>query len=251
MYKELATIKDGDLITGFLMYDGTKTLIMDIETAKIEAAAGNIDTLGYENDQFIPIVQGEIAEELKEKGILENYENACKTMTFEDFVRYDAQFQKDDVDLMMSRDDAALANIGTVLETDVPGTGKHVLMLTMVFWSRDGKNNASDLMAIRLSASAIGTVHSYGNFVMVNIPAVKTDRIDLDLAAIQKTIGAHVLYNLDVIRDARERTMFSTNAVPEGLRRTMGQALPTEDTINQLVAIAEAANKASMAVLNP
>lgn len=49
MYKELATIKDGDEIKGFVVHDGNEVSIMDVDQMKKEAAAGNVDTLYYED----------------------------------------------------------------------------------------------------------------------------------------------------------------------------------------------------------
>lgn len=41
MYKEFATIKDGNEVTDFVVYDGTSTIIIDIAQAKKAAAKGD------------------------------------------------------------------------------------------------------------------------------------------------------------------------------------------------------------------
>lgn len=245
MYTELATIKDKETVTGFVVYDGSHTSTMDMETMKKEAAAGNVDTLFYRDGQFVPILQGPVAKELRKKFCLKRARNMNDNMTFEDFVNRDCLFRKEDVDLMMENSDVVLAEIclaiGQVTSYMAPSC-----VMTMAFWSVHKK--AVDKLHDTLEGYSPyipmirkGRIHD--GFFMLNLPFVN-EKCGFDLLSLQEKTGLNFIYNPQPLRNMTERTYFASKAMPVfgKLYRMMS---PTEKDVNILFSTEREANRLS------
>lgn len=69
MLRQLAIIKDNDIVTGFIMHDGTSSFIMSRDDVELYAKNGMVMSLHYRDGKFIPVIQGKEAEELKKRRI--------------------------------------------------------------------------------------------------------------------------------------------------------------------------------------
>lgn len=249
MYMELATIKDKDKITEFVVYDGSRTFIMDMETMKKEAAAGNVDTLFYCDGQFIPILQGPLAKELKRKFCLKKARKMNKNMTFQDFVNNDCLFRKEDVDLMMENRDVMLAEIclafGQASSYMAPS-----YVMTMAFWSihKEAMDKLRDtLEGYSPYISMIRKGRIYDGFLTVNLPFAY-EKCGFDLLSLQEKTGLNFIYNPQSLRNMAERAYRASESIPVigKLYRIMS---PAEKDINILFSVEREANRISCANL--
>lgn len=240
MYTELATIKDKDAVTGFVVYDGGRTFTMDMETMKKEAAAGNVDTLLYRDGQFVPILQGPVAKELRKRFCLKRARNMNDSMTFEDFVNRDCSFRKEDVDLMMENSDVMLTEICLAVGR-VPN-----YMLTMAFWSTHEETIHKLNMALSEYSPYIPMIRKFrvhDGFFMLNLP-FKDERCGFDLLSLRETAGLNFIYNPGPLRNMTERMYFASKAMPVfgKLYRLLS---PTETDLNILFSAEREANRLS------
>ena len=113
MLKELAVIKDREDIIGFVVYDRLLTRIIPLKEMEKEAAAGYVDTLDFRNGMFVPILQGELADEFRKKGkgVLRRAKKRTASMDFNMFVDNDCIFRNRDVQLALTFPDIVLANV--------------------------------------------------------------------------------------------------------------------------------------------
>lgn len=244
MYTELATIKDGNNIYGFVVYDGDHTFIMDMDRMKKEAAAGNVDTLTYHDGQFIPIIQGPIAKELRNKFALKKARRAHAGMTFTDFVNQDCLFRKEDVGLMMTNKDVVLAEICLAF-----GRAPKY-MLTMVFWSMH--KSAVDKLKSTLEeySQNISTIRKgriCDGFFTLNLP-LKDDKCNFDLLSLREKTGLNFIYNPEPLQNMAERVNSVADSVPfvGKLYKLMS---PTKTDLNILFSVEREANRLSSTAL--
>lgn len=240
MYMELATIKDKDQITGFVVYDGSRTFIMDMDTMKKEAAAGKVDTLFYRDGQFIPILQGPIAKELKKKFCLKKTRKMNDSMTFQDFMNNDCLFRKEDVDLMMGNRDVILAEICLAF-----GRMPNYMMI-MTFWSMhkeavDKLHGTLEEYSPYIPTIRKGRVHD--GFFTTNLPFTN-EKCGFDLISFQEKSGLNFIYNPQSLRNMAERTQRASESIPVfgKLYRMMS---PSEKDVNILFSVEREANRLS------
>lgn len=250
MYKELATIKTGSEVTGFVVYDGTSTIIIDMDQAKKAAAEGNMDTLDYKDGKFIPIIQGETANELKRKLIMKRCIKRFAGMTFDEYVDNDCIFRKQDVDLMLTDNDIILANVCLAFEVRIRNNVNW--MLTMSFWSSN-KQAADRLQKLLLSyAPHIKTIYSaknYDGFIIVNLP-LTDPKCDFNLLTFQDNTGLNFLYNLDMMVNMEQRVKSAVNKFPFLYGKLMGKMIPTSGGLAGLTGVLREADRISSNVLS-
>ena len=242
MYRELAVIKDIDTVTGFVVYDGLSTKIIDIDEAKQIAADGYMDTLKFEDGRFIPIVQGELADELKRKFCLKNHKKCLASMTFSDFVANDCIFKKPAVDLMMKREDVILANVCLVLEIRIGNLSESTMVVS--FWS--SHKQAADQLRDALSTYApyiktIYKAHDYDGFITLNLP-LTNPKCNFDLLKLQQKTGLQFLYNIDMMNNMKDRVALMLQSMPYLMKKMMSKAMPTNNAIARITDVLWEAN---------
>lgn len=249
MMKELAVIKDREDIIGFVVYDGLLTRIMPLKEMEKEAAAGYVDTLDFKDGTFVPILQGELADELRKKGrgVLRRAKKWTASMDFDMFVDNDCIFRNRDVQLALAFPDIVLANVcvaSCVRIQDVCGWN-----LTMAFWCMDPQpadtlRDAFD----RHADTGIRSMRSrkdYGGFLMLNLPLTDARR-GFDLFALQEETGLKFLYNLDMMENMQDRTRFMADNAPFLMRGIMRRMVPDDKSLAGLKGILREANRISM-----
>ena len=251
MYKELATIKYGDTPTAFVVFDGNNTTVMDIEMAKNVAANGEMDTLDFKDGRFVPIVQGEIADELRHvsKRFLKRNKELTANMTFEDYVDTDFNFQSQDIDLMTTHDDIVLASIGTAFEARVGRESEW--LLTIAFWSswRDTMDHLMETLCIYAPhIRSIRQARNYDGFAMVTLP-LKNRMAGFDLLSLRETAGVNFIYNLDTINTMEKRAKFAADCAPFLTRKMMNRMIPTNGGLAGLNGVLYEANRLSSKAL--
>ena len=233
MYKELATIKYGEEVTGFVVYDGYETKVIDKEYAKEIAAKMDMDTLTYKDGQFIPIIQGKLANDLKKKLLWKSANKHVRAATFEDYVNNDCIFQKQAIELMKTTYKIALANI--CLAFGVPVRNTVNWFLTIAFYSdpktADQIKNA--LLVYEPHIKSIQKMHDYGGFMMLNLPLYDA-KCGFDLFTFQQKTGIQFLYNIDMIETIQERTQYIVNYYPYFIRKIMEKLIPSKESLKQL-----------------
>lgn len=247
MHKELATIKDGENISGFVVYDGASTSIIDVEEMKNIAAAGCMDTLDYKNGNFIPIVQGNTAKKLRRKVA---YNKIIDNMTFEDYVAMDCIFRKQDVDLMLRCDDIILANVCLALESRI--ADQSIWQLTMAFYSNRPQNIShltNVLSTYKPGLRAVRHAHNYGSFIMLNLP-LSNSKSDFDLLSFQQNTGFNFIYNLDIMGTMDMRIECMRQTVPFFTKKVLDMTRPTSKGLAGLTSVIREADRISSLALS-
>lgn len=245
MYKELATIKDGNKVTDFVVYDESSTMVIDINQAKKIAAAGDMDTLAYKDGCFIPIIQGKLADELKKKSLLKKYKKQIGSITFNDFTSADCLFRKQDVDLMRTNDDVVLANVCVALNLKVGNMS--IWIMTMAFWSEHSQAMERIKEVLSSYAPYIKTIpkmKDYGNFIMLNLPLTDS-KCNFDLLTFQQETGLNFVYNLEAVSNMNERINFMMKFVPLFIAKLINMMRPTSGALAGLIGVLGEADRMS------
>lgn len=244
MLKELAAVMDGDSVAGFVVYDGQLTKAISTEEAKREAAAGNIDVLGFADGQFVPILQGGIAEEIRKKGA--RYWNRAMErtgrMTFKDFVENDCLFEKAHVELAMARKGICLACVCLVYET------LSYMTLTSAFWCpdpRDADTLRDALDSYAAKVRSINRCRDYDGFLMVSLPFRDT-RMGFRLLEFQEAAGMDFIYNLSTLQNMKERAAFVREGAGPLARYCMDMSAPTDAGLQELRRMLDESNRRSL-----
>lgn len=250
MYKELATIKDGDEIKGFVVHDGNEVSIMDVDQMKKEAAAGNVDTLYYEDGQFIPILQGEIAKQIKRKRpiVLRNHRKVLKTMTFEDFVNADVLFSQEDVDIMDNDNHTVLACVAGALEIQM-STAPNAWRLVVGFWGKHEEDVDRIWNHLMSYGNVAKTAKRYGNFFMVNLP-MRDNETNFGIISFWRDTGVNLIYNLESMDTIDQRFDRLTACMPRFVRNFYEKMRPTTNGVYALKCVLMASNKMAAKKLN-
>lgn len=249
MLKELAVIKDREDIIGFVVYDRLLTRIIPLKEMEKEAAAGYVDTLDFRNGMFVPILQGELADEFRKKGkgVLRRAKKRTASMDFNMFVDNDCIFRNRDVQLALTFPDIVLANVcvaSCIRIKDICGWN-----LTMAFWcmnpqSADALRDAFD----RYADAGIRSMRSRkdcGGFLMLNIPLSYAEH-GFDLLTLQEETGLKFLYNLDMMENMQDRTRFMADNAPFLMRGIMRRMVPDNKSLAGLKGVLREANRISM-----
>lgn len=249
MLKELAVIKDRKDIIGFVVYDGLLTRIMPLKEMEKEAAAGYVDTLDFRDGAFVPILQGELADEFRKRGrgVLRRAKKRTASMDFGMFVDNDCIFRNRDVQLALAFPDVVLANVciaSAFRIQDVCGWN-----LTMAFWCMDP--HSADILRDTFDRYADIGVRSMrnrkdcGGFLMLNLPLTDA-RHGFDLLTLQEETGLKFLYNLDMIENMQDRTRFMADNAPFLMRGIMRRMVPDDKSLAGLKGVLREANRISM-----
>lgn len=247
MYKELATIKDGNEVTGFVVYKDTDASVIDVDLMKKLAGDGTMDTLFCKDGKLVPTVQDSVADQFgfKSKRALERSIRIMENMTFNDYVNYDCNFRKSDVDLMENRSDTILANICTLQAMKLRNTA--VYMMTMAFWSSSPQAVSrfkNVLQSYARHIKSINKMHDYGGFIMLNLP-LKDPAHDFDILTLQQDTGLNFLYNMDMTGSLFDRTKHVADCMPFVGRKLMYHMLPDEKDIAIINSVTREANRIS------
>lgn len=230
MYTEIATIKDKGSIAGFLVYDGQTTSVMDVETMKREASAGNVDTLSYKDGKFIPILQGPLKDEMKKAHASRQYERQLKNMTFEDFVSRDGVFELSDVKLMEYNPDVILATAGLML--DATFKGKTFTMVTISLWTQSEDLKEWIKWLLDHYKEAAPYMEGYrlhgGSFLFNYVPGGPSDILNT------LSIDHSILWNLEAFDNMEERTRETVACMPWLIRLLAKRIIPTTDRIEEV-----------------
>lgn len=245
MYKELATIKTEKEVTGFIVYDGTKTSVMTIDQMKKEAANGNIDSLSYKNGEFIPILKGDIVKEMKRVFVSKRYKKLLKTMSYEDFVDTDCIFQQKDIELVnhnLFKGNLVLACIGSMFISDG-------LRLTIAFYSP----NSCAITHVKEQLHSYGrrykVAKDFDNFIMLNLP-LYDDKTGFNFHMFQIKMGIRILFNLDSLETMNKRMDNLISCYPKFLRNRINTMRPTSEDIYNLADMLLCNNAATISTLS-
>lgn len=223
MYKELATIKDGNEPTHFLVWDGEKCDILTMDKMKEEAAAGNVDTLAYEDGKFIPILQGNILKDIK-KSLLpkRRSQKVCNDMTFEDFVDNDVVFQEKDFSQLAG---TILATVCAALEIKNK-TAPSMWQLTIAFYSPNQKNMDN----LREKMNQFGWRYKigkdYGDIILANM-FVAQDDFSYELLRLQVAAGVELLFNMETFDVMDKRMDFYFHCLGFFARKIISKMRPS------------------------
>lgn len=233
-YKELATIMGGNEPVSFIMYDVEKdiSVIMSMEEVKELAAAGRVDTLGFEDGRFIPkagAVEGPVKKLLMRKA-----EKSMSEMDLRQFVDHDCQFREQDIRFMGEHPEVVLIS---------PCAAFKYSMGDISFWQITVGIFASHEEPVRkLKAyfDQCGQMNRmfrgaaiYGNMMMANIP-MEDMKTGFDLTKIGRITNIRPLFNTDVMGSLIGRTRYIISQMPIFMELIMRRALPNADSINWL-----------------
>lgn len=257
MLKELATIRDKEEVTGFLMFDGMKNRILDVEEAKQKASEGQIDTLGYKDGKFIPILQGDILNEMK--GLtLHRWRKICQKMTFEEFVNADCLFRKSDIDLMKKDEDIVLATICNAFEAIAKTGSKWFLTVSFYGQKTELIDRVQGKLAKKLFHNEKKPVsRRSGNFLILNVMFETGKResdsfvgIQLweDLMKLMETEGIKFIWNPETLRNIGERVNLYMSTMPV-IGCLLGRLIPTEKGLHMIFALEREMNRMTSAAL--
>ena len=242
MYKELAVIKDENIVTDFVVWDGQFIEIVSMDDMKKFAAKGNVDTLDYQDGKFVPIIQGDVADELRNKRLLKRVRKTTGRMTFEQFVDHDCIFRKKDVDLMLWTKSVVLANIVFAHEMrigDVSGW-----MLTLVLWTTHPDMEKCLFEILSSYNLPKRGIRSQGGFIMVNVP-LSDPRTGFDILTFQEKTHLNFIYNIDMMENMKERMEHMMCNVGCLERFFMKNWIPTDKGLAGLKGVLREANHLS------
>lgn len=244
MLKELAAVMDGDSVSGFVVYDGQLTKAISAKEAEREAAAGNIDVLGFADGQFVPILQGGIAEEIRKKGARYWNRTMERTgrMTFKDFIENDCLFEKAHVELAMARKDICLACVCLAYEM------LSYMTLALAFWCpdpRDADTLRDALDSYAAKVRSMNRCRDYDGFLMVSLPLMDT-RTGFRLLEFQETAGMDFIYSLGTLRNMKERAAYVREGAGPLARCCMDMTAPTDAGLRDLRCMLDESNRRAM-----
>lgn len=245
MYRELAAIMDGDTVTGFVTYDGSDVVLMDMEDMKEAAAAGLVDTLEFHDGRFVPVVKGSTAEELSHygPGVLRRTRKIARNMDFKAYLENDCIFRKQDVDAVGTGIPyAVLANICSAQRLSIKGIT--VWRLELAIWARHPYAHAKVKGYINSWSDRIQSaqgMQDYGGFLKVSLPLhdLSTGFRLLDL---QHETDTAFLYNRDMLDGLPKRNQFMLGNATFLARPLLRRMMPTESEIEELYDVADTAN---------
>lgn len=214
MLRQLATIKDNDNVTGFIMHDGFSSFIMSRDDAELYASHGMVMSLYYRDGKFIPIIQGDEARELKKAHMLRKYKKAMASMTFDDYCDTDCLIRQWHINLL--KDAGKPVIIGSVC--NVMGRYNNIscgesILLTMGFYSSD----IAAIQKLKSRLSAFGKqpkIKDYGNFILATVPfhSIRNDK--LDLTTLENTSHYDIVYSLDGLATSDKRWNLLLSTAP-------------------------------------
>lgn len=237
-YNELAVIKDGDTIKGFLVYDGKMTFFMDRKTAEKEAAAGNINELGYKNGRLMPI--SDIAG-LKEQGLkgvdLKRYQKWLAHADLQDFVDCDASFQASDMEFAADKD-VILAGIAAAC-----GTSMSVMLIVSLYTAHEemAERIENALQEWQNGISILKKAKRKGGFFIITVP-MHDYKTNFDFFIFLRGLGLPI-FNLDMMKTMKKRMAFMQSMSPFPIRIIMSKVAFHNEEINGLMDIQKQANE--------
>lgn len=204
MYKELATIRRGKVPSRFLVYDGRYIFIMDMERMKTEAAAMNVDTLGYDEGLLVPVLRNEVKWNGKTKRAARKYRKGLRNMTFEDFVDHDILFQEDHIRTMNESETPVICASVCSLFEGRKGSGNSVIQMLIAFYSPD-KNAMYQLRKeLGKKGNMVRISKDYGDMMLVSISLHMND-FSYELLSIQQGAGVDFLFSMDTFDNMDKR----------------------------------------------
>lgn len=237
-YKELAAVKDGDIIKGFLVYDGKTTFFMDMETAEKEAAAGNINELGYKNGQLVPVSDMTGLKELELKGLVsKRYQKWLEQADLRDFVDCDASFQVSDMEFAVNKD-VILTGIAAAY-----GTSMSVMLIVSLYtaYEETAERIESALQEWQNSISILKKAKRRGGFFTITVP-MHDYKTNFDFFIFLRGLGLPI-FSLDMMKTMKKRMAFMQDMSPFLIRSFMSKIAFKEAEINSLMDIQKQANE--------
>lgn len=237
-YKELAAVKDGDAIKGFLVYDGKMTFFMDMKTTEKEAAAGNINELGYKNGRLVPVSNIADLKEQRLKGIdLKRYQKWLAHADLQDFTDCDASFQASDMEF------AADKNVILVSIAAAYGTSRSVMLIASLYTAHEetAERIAKELQEWQNSISILKKAKRRGGFFTITVP-MHDYKTNFDFFIFLRGLGLPI-FSLDMMKTMKKRMAFIQDMSPFLIRSFMSKFAFKEAEINGLMDIQKQANE--------
>lgn len=129
--KVLASIKNENKLVSFILYDGTKSYIANLDKVKELAARNKIDTLYIENRELKPTFKGNESEALSkvDKNIAKKIKNDICDLTLNQYININAQFRAKDIEVANSGFTNAAGTVSSILKYQ-----EHILLVEVLVY---------------------------------------------------------------------------------------------------------------------
>lgn len=215
---EKAVIKLGNKIAGFIISDGSITKPMNVKQVKELAAQNKISTLTLVDDKLKPRYGDEELSLFSQFGDIgsmskDSFEqmknrvmHISNNMTLSDYVKYDIQFRKEDIDFALDNDNAIAGTIGIAIKT-----GCAIRLLTELYAPHDKAYNIMQATLNNCISSGIlraQDVIQQGKYMSISSIIVEGQTNFIDAL---KQNGIKLKFNVNSLNSIEDRLLWTIN----------------------------------------
>lgn len=233
--KELAAVKNGNKLTGFMLYNGKLTYFYKLDKVKELAANNDIDTLCIKNGDLVPTLSGNDLESLNKinKKIAKRMKNNMTSLSLNEYVELDAQFREKDIQATYSAYMNASGTISGILKY------KNLVLINALVYATSNfvDQRIQDFVRKGLQSGKIpnqSLLLRQGNIYTLAFLVDFNNKENDGMIDLNENYGIRIFWNPNGLHNITDKMQWNFKSLGVIQRKLMQSQLPSQDDINKI-----------------